>query len=556
MPTKKGSKYTFLNKINDLIGYDDDLINNQLLEKIFSQSFIKENFKRYNQYKKIKNDNFFKFILNPTLDQINSNKNNNIFIFTYDFFLNLGIYPKFSESYFNTNIFKTLRNKGIEKINKNINKLKEYSSEIGFSVTTSGLSIFYYKIKDFKVFFLENQLDGPTKEFNSNEIYDSISTTMSQMTNNTSSMVGHIFEENVLIDILKNANLKSNQIFPRVFLYLNYIILNISSKSRINFEFVPFNILGDKIEGYNEVDLSFCIDKNITIPLTNDLLKYNLFNYTINVPINDTKTIIFKENELNFFEIKNKMTNTKDDITYQEFLGEIKSFAGRIPLFCEIYKIKNFIDYEQCKGINLFYIYNQKYIAFNDNEIKREELSKILNDTIKLNIKITLNILYCSKQIQSINYFNLFYDNMKMKNELNKTKNELNNKINKLQNLIKNICIKNNIQIPEILFDESNKFNESNESNNSQEEKKLEISLIEDEEENKKYDIELNETEKIIFNNIIKDKEIKKITKEEKNINSIYDLLKKKIKKEKYKKYDLNIKKNLIEFLKAKLNKK
>lgn len=554
MSTKKGSKY--LNKINDLIGYDDDLINDQLLEKIFSQSFIRENFKRYNEYKKIKNDNFFKFILNPTLDQINLNKNNNIFIFTYDFFLNLGIYPKFSEEYFSTNIFKTLRKKGIEKINNNINKLKEYSSEIGFSVSTSGLSIFYYKIKDFKVFLLENQLDGPTNEFNSNEIYDSISTTMSQMTNNTSSMVGHIFEENVLIYILKNANLKSNQIFPRVFLYLNYIILNISYKSRINFEFVPFNILGDKIEGYNEVDLSFCIDKNITIPLTNDLLKYNLFNYTINVPKNDTKTIIFKENELNFFEIKNEMTNTKDDITYKKFLGEIKSFAGKIPLFCEIYKIKNFIDYEQCKGINLFYIYNQKYISFNDNEKMREELSKILNDTIKLNIKITLNVLYCSKQIQSINYFNLFYDNMKMKNELNKTKNELNNKINNLQNLIKNICIKNNIQIPEILFDESNKFNESNESNNSQEEKKLEISLIEDEEENKKFDIELNETEKLIFNNIIKDKEIKKITKEEKNINSIYDLLKKKIKKEKYKKYDLNIKKKLVEFLKAKLNKK
>ena len=89
MSTKKGSKYPFLNKINDLIGYDDDLINDQLYEKIFSQSFIKENFKRYNEYKKIKNDNFFKFILNPTLDQINLNKNNNIFIFTYDFFLNL-----------------------------------------------------------------------------------------------------------------------------------------------------------------------------------------------------------------------------------------------------------------------------------------------------------------------------------------------------------------------------------------------------------------------------------------------------------------------------------
>jgi len=164
MSTKKGSIYTFLNKINDLIGYDVDLINDQLLEKIFSQSFIRENFKRYNEYKKIKNDNFFKFILNPTLDQINLNKNNNIFIFTYDFFLNLGIYPKFSESYFSTNIFKTLRKKGIEKINNNINKLKEYSSEIGFSVSTSGLSIFYYKIKDFKVFLLENQLDGPTND--------------------------------------------------------------------------------------------------------------------------------------------------------------------------------------------------------------------------------------------------------------------------------------------------------------------------------------------------------------------------------------------------------
>lgn len=565
MSTKKGSKYSFLYKINNLIGYDDVLINNnQLLEKIFSQPFIKENIKRYNQYKN--NNNFFKFILNPTLEQINSNKNNNIFIFTYDFFLNLGIYPMFSESYFNTNIFKTLRKKGIEKINNNINKLKEYSSEIGFSVSTSGLSIFYYKIKDFKVFLLENQLDGPTKEFNSNEIYDSISTTMSQMTNNTSSMVGHIFEENVLIYILKNANLKSNQIFPRVFLYLKYIILNVSSKSRINFEFVPFNILVDKIEGYNEVELSFCTDKNITIPLTSELLKYNLFNFTINVPKNDTKTLIFKENELNFFEIKNNMDNTKDDITYKEFLGEIKSFAGKIPLFCEIYKIKNFIDYEQCKGINLFYIYNQKYIKFNDSENMREELSKILYEKIKLNIKITLNVLYCSKQIQSINYFNLFYDNMKMKNELNKTKNELNEtkdefnkKINKMQNLIKKICIKNKIQIPDNLFsnfDESNEFNESNESNNSQEEKKLEISLIEDEEENKKFEIELNETEKIIFMNFIKDKEIKKIIKEEKNKNPIYDLLKKKIKNEKYKKYDLNIKKKLIEFLKAKLNKK
>ena len=239
------SFYNIFKKIKEINAYDTDLIDNnkKLLEKIFSPFFIKENIKRYNQYKKTNNkNNFFKIIVNPKLEQINNNNNNNIFIFTYDFFINLGVYPNFTNEYFSTTIFKTLREKGAEKVNKNLNKLKDYSSEFGFSVSSSGLSIFYYKIKDFTAFLLENQLDGPTKEYNSNEIFESISVTMSQMTNNTNSMVGRIFEDNILIYILKNANLKSNQIFPRVFLYLNYIILK-TNKSEIYFEFVPFNTM-------------------------------------------------------------------------------------------------------------------------------------------------------------------------------------------------------------------------------------------------------------------------------------------------------------------------
>ena len=244
----------------------------------------------------------------------------------------------------------------------------------------------------------------------------------------------------------------------------------------------------------------------------------------------------------------------KDDKNYESFLDEIKTLAGKIPLFCEIYKINNFIDYEKCKVINLFYIYNQNRVTFNDTEYIRKELAKILSDKIKLNINLTLNVLYCSKQIKSINYFNLFIDNQNMKDELNKTKeklNKTNDELNEIKKFINNLCIKNNIQLPENLF---SKFNEFNDSNKSQEEKKL-ISLNEDEEENKKSE-KLNDTEKIIYNNFIKDKEFKKIIKEEKNESSIYNSLKEEIKKKKYKKYDLNVKNKLMGFLKAKLNKK
>ena len=568
MSIKKGSKYSFLNKVNDLLGFDNTLIDNneKLIEKILSPSFIKENIKKYNRYKNNDENDFFEFILNPSLKDINKNDKTKIFIFTYDYFINLGICPKFKENYFQTNIFKALIQKGINKVNTIIDKLKEHSSEIGFSVSKSRLSIFYYKIKDFNAFILENQLDGPTKEFNSNEIMESISVTMSQMTNNTNSIVGHIFEDNVLLYILKKANLKPNQIFPRVFLYLNYIILNIDLNSQIYFSFVPFNTLVDKTEGYNEVELSFYTDKDVTIPLNSEFSNYNLFNFTINVPKSDAKNIIINKNELNFFEIKNKMPLKKGDNNYLDFLDEIKTFAGKIPLFCEIYKIKNFIDYEQYKNINLFYIYNQKNVSFNDNEKMRRELSNILSEKINSNFKVTLNVLYCSKKIQSINYINLFLDHNKMKEQLNKTKNELNktndelnkakNEIKEIKNIINNLCIQNNIQLPENLFSKFNEYNEFNESNKSQEEKKLEISLNENEEENKKFDIELNDAEKIIFNNITKDIEFKKIIKEVKNKNSIYNLLKKKIKKEKYRKYDLNIKNKMIGFLKAKLNKK
>ena len=160
------------------MGYDTELLkSNELIKIILSSPFIQENFKKYKKISK-KNKNF---IVNPTLNQIKKINKFDIFIFTYDFFINNGIFPEFNENYFSTLLFKNIINKGINKVNNNINKLEENSFDFGFSVSKSGLSIFYYQIKDFKTFLLENQLDGPTKEFNPNEIYDSISETMSQM---------------------------------------------------------------------------------------------------------------------------------------------------------------------------------------------------------------------------------------------------------------------------------------------------------------------------------------------------------------------------------------
>ena len=94
----------------------------------------------------------------------------------------------------------------------------------------------------------------------------------------------------------------------------------------------------------------------------------------------------------------------------------------------ELYKSKSFID-KDCNNV--------KFICFYDHNNGKLENSVDIQESIKseiekksfnnLNISINIQIIFGSKQIQTINYYELLLENKKTKDRLNKLEDELNN---------------------------------------------------------------------------------------------------------------------------------
>ena len=427
---------------------------NKLFEIIFNENFMNKN------YIKVKSNNQQNFIINPNAEDIKqNNENKDVYIFTYEYLIKNGLLLKLNTKFFQLNVYKfnrTLENT-IKEVNSNIQNFDKISSDYGFEFIHY-LSILYVKIKDINSFILSEQLYGEAKSVSKIELNDIIEKSVSNASRNTSDIVGQYYEDSVLLYFLNHSNINSENILPRLLFYMNFIIFNFENK-KINMEFILFNQLSkNKNEGYNEMDFSFYTKKEIKIPMLS--LGYQIFyntliyNYKEDEPVNNNTNdqIIFPEKTLTFFELKNniKRTDDKKSINLPEFISYIQTFIGKLPIYIELYKSKQFIN-NNCKNIKFVFFYDHQKVKFEDSvmakKMIKQEIDKKFND---IDININIQIIFGSKQIQSINYYELFLENRKTKNELNNTKDELNNTKNELNNT-KNELNKTNAVLQETI---------------------------------------------------------------------------------------------------------
>ena len=427
--------------------------NNKLFEKIFNENFMNKN------YKKVKSTNPQNFIINPKAEDIKpNNENTDVYIFTYEYLIKNGLLFELNTNFFQLNVHKfkkTLENT-IKEVNSNIQNFDKISSDYGFELIHN-LSILYVKIKDINSFILSEQLYGEAKSVSKIELNDIIEKSVSNASRNTSDIVGQYYEESVLLYFLNHSNINSENILPRLLFYMNFIIFKYENR-KISVEFIRFNQLSkNKNEGYNEMDFSFYTQKEIQIPMLS--LGYQIFYNTLiynykeddRVNHNTNNQIIFPEKTLTFFELKNdiKRIEDKKSINLSEFISYLKTFIGKLPIYIELYKSKQFIN-KDCKNIKLVFFYDHQNGKFEDSIIAKNMIEKEIDKIFKdIDININIQIIFGSKQIQSINYYELILENRKTKEELKNTKDELNNtnavlqetigKVNFLENELKNL---------------------------------------------------------------------------------------------------------------------
>ena len=241
--------------------------NTELFEKIFDHDFMKHN---YAMAEKTTKD-ITNFIINPKAKDIK--KNNNIYIFTFEYLLKNGLLLELNEKFFQLKLNKFQRT--LENAIKEINtkKLDFDKNDYGFELINN-LSILYAKISDIKSFILGEQLYGEAKSISESDLNNIIEKSISNISKNTTDIVGQYYEDNVLLYFLNHSNIDNKCILPRLLFYMNFIIFKYDNK-KIYIEFIPFNLLQqDKIECYNEIDFFFIQQKILKFQCQFSIIKY------------------------------------------------------------------------------------------------------------------------------------------------------------------------------------------------------------------------------------------------------------------------------------------
>jgi len=448
----------FLNSIKNSLDFNFQIGNPnfELLKIIFDKAFISENYNRFNQdnennennkNKKDKNKNDknnknknnknkkFDYIINPNKKDILKGKDK-VYLFTFDYFIDIGILLELTNGFFTLKNpqFKRILNNLVKDINKNIKALNAKKDEFGFSFINN-LSILYVKIKDIIFFILNAELYGEAKSLSRKDLKNLMEISISNVSTNTSDIVGHFYEDSVLFYFLKHSNINSNNILPRLLLYMNFIILKINKK-KICIEFVPFNKLrDDKSDAFNEIDFCFYTENEIQIPMYNmscEIFKYSLvYDQDKNSEkSNNNPNLIFPSKTLTFFELKNNVLRVEDDkktIDFDKLLKMLETFISKIPIYIGLYKSKNFIN-EDCNKVKLNFFNNHQFGKIvNLNEAKKK-IKEIVEDKLKnYNVSIVLEIIFGSKKIQSINYFDLILESHQMKESYDELKEKFKN---------------------------------------------------------------------------------------------------------------------------------
>ena len=401
--------------------------NYELFEKIFKTDFMKNNYTIFKKEEKDKN-----FIINPKAEDIK--KNNYIYIFTFEYLLKNGLLLELNNKFFQLifNKFQRTLENAIKEVNSNRQDLDKIINDYGFQLINN-LSILYAKISDIKSFILGEQLYGEAKSLSENDLNNIIEKSFSINSKNTTDIVGQYYEDSVLLYFLNHSNIDNKTILPRLLFYIKFIIFKFDN-NKINIDFIPFNKFhDDKTECYNEMDFSFYTTNNIEIPMS--IFNYQIFSYSFIYNSKDdtiiknykNEKINFPEKTLTFFELKNniKRTDDKKTIDLNEFISYIKTFISKLPIYMKLYKSKSFIN-ENCNNVQFVFFYNHNNGKFEDSiktkNMIKNEIEKNLNN---LNININIQIIFGSKQIQAINYYELFLQNKETKEELGNTKAEL-----------------------------------------------------------------------------------------------------------------------------------
>ena len=222
--------------------------NYELFNKIFENDFIKNN------YSKVKNSGFIKgkgntkneakinynFIINGNAEDIYDDKDN-VYIFTYDHLIKNGLLLELNKNFFQFNLFKFRRTfeNAIEEINLNRKNLDQIENDIGLEFINN-LSILYVKIKDLNYLFLSEQLYGETKSISQTELNNFIENSISNVSKNTSNIVGQYYEDSILLYFLKHSKINYLNILPRLLFYMDFIVFKYDNNS-IDIDFIPFN---------------------------------------------------------------------------------------------------------------------------------------------------------------------------------------------------------------------------------------------------------------------------------------------------------------------------
>ena len=467
---KLGKKLQFQYEIGESI-------NNDLFETIFKEDFIKKNYNKVSKFnnsndnasqpeKKPKsrdkfpkskggvpnskdevpksNDKIY-FTINAKIERIKNEKINEIFIFTYDYLLKNGLLLELNKKFFRGTLFKfqSELEKAIDKINSNRNNLDKLINDYGFEFINN-LSIFYINIKNINSFILGSQLYGEAKSMSKMDLNNMIEKSLSISSKNTSDIVGQSYEDNVLLYFLNHANINEESILPRLLFYMEFIIFKYSN-NKIYMEFIPFNQLSkNKNENYNEMDFSFYTTKEIQIPMSS--LKFRIFtntfiyNYKTKYKVNDNsdEQLIFPEKTLSFLEMKNNIYRSDEkSIDLKNLISKIKTFISKLPIYMELYKSKKFIN-ENCKNVKFIFFYDHHNGKLEDSMKVKNEITDTIDKKFKdIDININIQIIFGSKQIQSINYFELLLENKQIKEENKQIKEEnkqIKEKLNELEN--------------------------------------------------------------------------------------------------------------------------
>ena len=564
-------KENFLPKISQKFEFEYKIgnnINNDLFKIIFEEKFIIRNYNKVNsnnnapQLKKepksrdkfpkskgkvpnskdevSKSNDKINFTVNPEIQSFKNEKKNEIFIFTYDYLLKNGLLLELNKNFFRGTIFKfqSELEKAISKINSNRDNLDQIINDYGFEFIKN-LSIFYIKIKDIHSFILASQLYGEAKSMSEMDLNNIIEKSLSNSSKNTTDIVGQNYEDNVVFYFLNHANINEESILPRLLFYMDFIIFKYSNK-KINIEFIPFNQLSEnKNENYNEMDFSFYTTKDIQIPMLsmNQKIFINTFIYNYNEECHANneldKEIIFPEKTLSFLEMKNNIKREGEKgIELNNLISNIKTFISKLPIYMELYKSKKFIN-NDCKNVKFVFFYDHHNGKLEDPIKVKNEITNEINQKFKgVKININIQIIFGSKQIQSINYFQLLLENKQIREENKQIKEKLNELVNELKGMKQILASNKNINVEKVYIESEKKKEEIIEIDETKVFIDEEIDCLK---KNLK-DIDLKIFEKAIampkFKSYIKEGEKDKIIQIYKQLSE--ELVKKKIKKKKY----------------------